>query len=202
MQIKNIVLGVAIIILTMFVTVNGINTFYTSPEYSDFCSEGRPFPKLVGDDEERICPAVCVKMYEIKNNACVLNLCGSGCGPDGINSFDTSEQCEIVLDGKNCYDLYNDANKKYSRNVFLIALPLGILIIAFGAYLFALESVGVGLMGGGVGTLIFGAGGYWRYADEWLKFVLSLVGLVVLIFFTYWINQKLSKNLFKRKKKK
>ncbi len=201
MQIKNLVLGIAIIILTMFVTIYGINTFYASPEYSDFCSEGRPILKLI-DDQERVCPAVCVRMYQLENGVCEFNGCGSGCGPDGLNSFDTLEQCEIGASGVNCNDLFEEANKIYSRNVFLIALPLGILIITLGAYLFALESVGAGLMGGGVGTLIFGAGGYWRYADEWLKFILSLIGLVVLIFFTYWINQKLSKDLFKKKKRK
>jgi len=195
-NIKNIVFGIAIFILTMFVSIYGINTFYTSPEYKDFCSEGRPFPKLV-DGEEQICPAVCVQMYEIKNSTCVLNTCGSGCGPDGINSFDTLAQCEIVLDGKNCYDLYDEANKVYSRNVFLIALPLGILIIALGAYLFSLEAVGVGLMAGGAGTLVYGSGGYWRYADNWLKFVLSLVGLVSLIMFAYWFNKE-RKNFWKK----
>lgn len=202
-SIKNIVFGIAIIVLTMFVTVYGINTFYSEPEYSDFCSEGRPFPKLV-DGEDRICPAVCVQMYEIKNSACVFNSCGSGCGPDSINSFDTLAQCEIVSSGKNCYKLLDEANKVYSRNVFLIALPLGILIIVLGAYLFSLEAVGVGLMAGGAGTLIYGSGGYWRYADNWLKFVLSLVGLVALIIFAYWFNSSdwnIWRKIKKRKKK-
>ena len=202
-NIKNIVFGIAILILTMFVTINGINTFYERPEYSDFCPEGRPVPKLI-DGEERICPTVCVEMYELEGGLCVFNECGSGCGPDGLNSFDTLEQCEIVASGKNCYDLFDNANEVYSRNVFLIALPLGILIIAFGAYLFSLEAVGAGLMGGGVGTLIFGAGGYWRFADNWLKFLLSLVGLVALIAFAYWFNTEkkhfLKKFFFKRKK--
>ncbi len=205
-SIKNIVFGVAIIILTMFVSIYGINTFYQQPEYGDFCSEERPFPfREKSDNEERICPAVCVQMYEIKDNACILNSCGSGCGPDGINSFDTLAQCEIILDGKNCYDLYEEANKVYSRNVFLIALPFGILIIFLGAYFFSLEAVGAGLMAGGVGTLIYGAGGYWQYADNWLKFVLSLVGLVTLISFAYWFNHEKKsfwKNLFFSRKRR
>lgn len=203
-SIKNIVFGIAIIILTMFVTIYGINTFYERPEYNDFCSEGRLVPKIVGEDRG-ICPAICVEMYEIENNECTFNECGSGCGPDGLNSFYTLEQCQIILSGENCYELYNDANEKYSRNVFLIALPLGILIIFLGAYFFSLEAVGAGLMGGGVGTLIFGAGGYWRYADEWLKFILSLVGLIALITFAYRFNQEKKsfwKNLFIKKGRK
>ncbi|MBU2053109.1 MAG: hypothetical protein V1788_00955 [Nanoarchaeota archaeon] len=37
MKIKNAVLGIAIVVLTIFVTVYGINTFYEKPVYDDFC---------------------------------------------------------------------------------------------------------------------------------------------------------------------
>jgi hypothetical protein len=198
-NIKNLVFGIAIFILTMFVSIYGINTFYSSPEYSDFCSDARyPQPDKL-NPEETICPAVCVEMYEISRDGseCVFNECGSGCGPNGINSFDTLNQCEIVLSGQNCWNLFDDAQEKYSRNVFMIAVPLGILILIVGAYLFSLEAVGVGLMAGGAGTLVYGAQNYWRYADEWLKFLVSLVGLVALITFAYWFNKE-KKGFWKR----
>lgn len=196
-NIKNLVFGIAIFILTMFVAIYGINTFYSEPEYSDYCSENRLFPVLDKNDT-RVCPAVCKEMYEINEDGseCVFNDCGSGCGPDGVNSFDTLQQCEIVLSGKKCYDLFDDAQEEYSRNVFLIAVPLGILIIALGAYFFSLEAVGVGLMAGGAGTLVYGSGRYWRYADEWVKFSVSLAGLIALIWFAYWFNKK-DKNFWK-----
>ena len=60
--------------------------------------------------------------------------------------------------------------------------------------LFSLESVGAGLMGGGIGTLIYGAGGYWEYAEDWIRFLSSVIGLVVLIWFAYWWNKKSSEN--------
>ena len=37
MILKNIVLGIAIIILTISVAVYGINLLYDKPEYADFC---------------------------------------------------------------------------------------------------------------------------------------------------------------------
>ncbi|HJZ19301.1 MAG TPA: hypothetical protein VJ208_04295 [Candidatus Nanoarchaeia archaeon] len=203
-NIKNIIFGIAILILTMFVSIYGINTFYEQPEYDDFCTNVR-YPQPAFDKtapNEIICPAVCVEAYEIKNGQCVFNECGSGCGPDGVNSFDTLEQCGIVLDGKNCWELYDNALEKHSRNVFIIAVPLGILILAIGAYFFALEAVGVGLMAGGAGTLIYGSQAYWRFADNWIKFAISLVGLVALIAFAYWFNKekKFWKRFFKGKK--
>ncbi len=197
---KSLVIGLAIIILTIFVSVYGINTFYEKPEYSNFCGEKIVKP-LISDTEEKICPSVCVEMYEIKENACSFNACGSGCGPDGINTFEKLSQCEIVLSGKNCYNLYDDARKTYSRNIFLIAIPLGVIIIVLGIFLFSLNSVGIGLMLGGIGTLIYGIGGYWRYTENWLRFLISLIGLVALIWLAYWFNRKSEKKERSRKKK-
>ncbi len=195
-NIKNIIFGLAIMILTIFVSVYGINTLYERPEYDDFCSSAR-YPVVDKLDEQPICPAVCVELYEIENSACVFNECGSGCGPDGLNTFDTQAQCELVLDGKNCYDEYDVAMKEYSKNVFIIAIPLGVVIIAIGASLFALESVGAGLMLGGAGTLFYGAQEYWYYAENLIKFITSLVGLIALIVFAYWFNSE-HKGFWKR----
>lgn len=195
MGLKNIVIGVAIIILTISVVIYGVNTFYPDPKYEDFCPSSKPY--AYSDKGERICPDVCIEMYEIKNSTCVFNECGSGCGPDATNSFETIEQCQLALSGKYCYDLYNDAREAYSRNIFLIALPLGIIIIAAGALIFGLEAVGAGLMGGGVGIILWGVGGFWQFAQNWLKFVLSLLGLIILIWLAYYFNKK-----FGEKKKK
>tara|TARA_Y100000034_G_C6749373_1_gene332976 strand:+ start:263 stop:556 length:294 start_codon:yes stop_codon:yes gene_type:complete len=95
---------------------------------------------------------------------------------------------------------HESAQEKYSKNLFLIALPLGIVIIALGAFVFGLESVGAGLMGGGVGIILYGVGAFWRFADDWLKFILSLIGLVAVIGLAYWFNSK-DWNIWKRKKR-
>ncbi|KHO52101.1 MAG: hypothetical protein QT05_C0026G0025 [archaeon GW2011_AR13] len=137
--IKNVVLGFAIFILTMFVTIYGINTFYERPQYNDYCEEF----KTVKYDNDYTCR----------------------------KDFET-------------------ASEKYSRNVFLIAVPLGILIIALGTFIFNLNPVGVGLMFGGIGTLIYGAGGYWQYSENLFKFLISLVGLGIVIWFAYRFNKK------------
>lgn len=196
-NIKNLVIGIAIIIMTIFVSVYGISTFVSKPEYDDFCSSGYVKPVIEG--EKRVCPAVCVPMYEIKQVECIttpcdpvceFNECGSGCGPDGVNTFEKLDQCELALSGKNCYDEYDNSMEKYSKTVFIIAIPLGVLIIFIGAFFFSLDAVGAGLMGGGVGTLIYGAGGYWRYASDWLRFLLSLAGLIAIIWLAYWFNKR------------
>ncbi len=194
MQMKNFVLGIAIMILTISVVVQGVGIFYDSPDYDDFCASSI-YPKPI--DNQTVCPAVCVELYEIENGECVFNPCGSGCGADGATTFETLEQCEIVLSGKNCYNVYQESRENYSKNLFLITFPLGIIILAVGAIFFGLEVVGAGLMGGGVGVILWGVGSFWEYAGNLLKFVLSLVGLVAVIYVAYYFNKK-----FDKKKKK
>ena len=177
MDIKNIIIGIAIIILTIFMGFYGINTFYPRPDYDDFCGDIKTQEKI--ETYER-CEEVGGKwsVYE-------------SIGP-------AEERAEGFCDRDYyCRQDLEDARRIRSRNVFFIALPLGIFIIVFGAFLFSLEAVGAGLMGGGVGTLIYGAGAYWPYSENWIRFVISLVGLVILIFLTYRFN-----TWFEKRKKK
>ena len=181
-------LGIAIIILTVFVTFYGINTIFPKPQYEDFCPNyAKPYPVETG----KTCPSVCVPMYQIDRDQCVYDECGSGCGPDNVATFETLEKCEQVIYDFKCYERYDSALKERARKVFFLALPLGILIIAFGAFSFGLEHVGASLMAGGVGTLIYGSGAYWPYTENWIRFSLSLLGLVILIWLAYFFSKKL-----------
>ena len=58
----------------------------------------RELPGASANDYQ-VCAAVCIPLWEIKNNACVFNSCGSGCGPDGITRFGTKNECELELYG-------------------------------------------------------------------------------------------------------
>ena len=174
MTIKTWVIGIAIMIVAIFVVVYGINTFYPSPQFNDFCNEDN-FGKLI--DNETSCVADGGKWF-----------------PNPAEPLDNGKIIEGYCDLEYyCRQDYDDASKARSRIIFFIALPLGIIIIALGAFLFSLEAVGAGIMGGGVGTILYGIGGYWNYTENWLRFLLSLIGLVILIFFAYWMNKKYKK---------
>ena len=179
MNVKNLVLGIAIIIVTISVVVYGINTFYDRPEYEDYCEDFKT-------------------VYHINTSDDCVDVGGRWNDYEGPNEpKDISGWCERDYA---CRQEYQDASETYRRNIFIIAIPLGILIIALGALAFDLDAVGAGLMGGGVGTIIYGVGGFWRYTEDWLKFIISLIGLVALIWLSYYFNKKfLEKG--KRKKK-
>lgn len=201
MSVKNYVIGIAILILTIAVVINGVNLFYgDNPDYNDYCSNVR-YPVAKPLNNESVCPAVCVELYEIQGGECVFNECGSGCGADGVVGFETQKQCEIVLSGETCYDAYDDAREDYAKNLFFITLILGILVIVIGALVFGLESVGAGLMAGGVGVILWGIVSFWSFADNWIKFVLSLIGLVALIYLAYYFNERLGRKKGKKSKR-
>lgn len=174
MKIKNVAIGIAIILLTIFVVIYGINTFYSAPEYEDFCGE--------------------FKTMEIINDSTICEEIGGKWEAYGAPKpvDETEGYCDRDF---TCRKEYNSAREKYSKNLFLTTLPLGILIIILGALIFKLESVGAGLMGGGIGIILWGVVGFWRFANNWLKFLLSLIALIILIWLAYYLNKK-----FKKKK--
>jgi len=84
---------------------------------------------------------------------------------------------------------------KLRRNLIikkcLTALPLDVAIIVIGALMFGLESVGAGLMFGGVGVIVYGVGGFWRFTEDWMKFTMSLVALIIVIWLAYYWNKRM-----------
>jgi hypothetical protein len=177
-NIKNIVIGIAIFILTLSVGIYGIGTLYgDEPQWNDYCPQINTITECIDAGGKWI------------NNTYV--------NPDGSFSIpaDGSKPIPVKEDGycdnyEKCNKELEDAQRKYSKKVFLTVLPLGIAIIAAGAIIFGLEAVGSGLMAGGVGIIIFGISRFWRFTEDWLKFVLSLVGLIVVIWLAYYANKK------------
>jgi hypothetical protein len=177
MQIKNVIIGIAILILTMFATIYGINTFYERPQYDKFCVDEFN-SKLIQTEQE------------------CLDINGKW---TSYVELKTPEQTPTGYCDQTyyCRQDYDDAQEKWTKNVFIIAVPLGILIIALGAFLISLEPVAAGLMAGGVGTLLYGTWGFFWQTNDKIRFIISLIGLVIVIALAYYFNKK-----FESKKRK
>ena len=180
-SVKNIIFGIAIFILAMFVGIYGLSTLYgEAPEYKDYCPEN------------------------LINQTMCESEGGSWVESTQLVTDARGETKPVPVGGGYCqYDYtpcqkeLENAEEKYFKKIFLTALPLGIVIILAGALILSLESVSAGLMLGGVGMVVYGTGTYWRFTDDWLKFVLSLAGLIILIFAAHWFNKK-EKGFWKR----
>ena len=171
MNIKNLVFGIAIFILTICVGVYGISTILgKAPQYDQVC----PVKQIISEQE-------CLQNGGIWNNYSYLD------APKPVPETPDG-YCDLY---SICQPQYDELNRIHSRNIFFFALPIGIIIIIIGALLFGLDAVGGGLMAGGVGILLYGIGSVWEYADDLVKFILSLIGLFVLIGVSYYANNRL-----------
>lgn len=177
MQLKNTIIGLAIVILTALVMGYGIETFYPSPEYSDFCGE---FKTAEITDTRESCEEI-----------------GGQWNDYGARPIRAVEE-NIVVTGYcdrdfTCRTQYDDTRETYSKNLFIITIILGVILIAVGGALFELEAVGAGIMGGGIITIIYGSIRYWEFAGDLFRFILSLIGLIFVIILAYWLNNRQKK---------
>jgi len=146
-KVKNLVLGFGIFIVYMLVLAQGIETFYPSPDYQDFCS----FPS---DLEARAQPIPIVE-------------------PD--------------LDCKKGFD---DARDIWSRNVFVIALIVGVITLIVGYSVLSSEPVGSALIASGIGAIFYASVTNWRnFTDVW-RFLLLVLAFVFLVWLALRLNKK------------
>lgn len=170
MKLKENLLAFAIAVLTIFVAFYGVNTFFPSVDYDDYCGDYR-VPKLAEDE------ATCVGLggeWVPQDIKCITEPC--------VQGF-----CDFF---SQCQEEYDSARESRGQKVFFVALPLAIILILIGAFVFGIEAVGTGIIGGGIGTLIYGSGAFWPYTENWIRFLISLIGLVVLIWLIYYFSRK------------
>jgi hypothetical protein len=179
MNIKNIIIGLAITILASFVAIYGIKAFYgDTPQYDDFCKD------------------IVIPQIQINSSEQCTSYNGKWISYEYAEPKPISEANGYCNFYEQCSKEYDTAQKKYSKNLFLVTIPVGVILIAIGAILFSLEAIGAGIMLGGVVTLIFGAGSFWPDANNLFRFLISLIGLIGVIIIGYWINKE-RKKIFK-----
>jgi len=175
---KHVLLAIAIGVLSALFIGYGINTFYPEPNYEDYCDEflrSKPFPV---DRDVEGCRAVEQNNRDYEND----------CYKDrGQPRYDYGEdQCRVYKECDFCQKEYDDVRDLYNRNVFVIAVILGITLIIVGGVILKLESVSSGLMGGGIIITLYGTLRYWGNMHDYLRFV--VLGLV--LFILIWIGYK------------
>jgi hypothetical protein len=187
MRIKNLVLGIGIVVVYALVLWQGIAAFYPQPMYEDFCDyvntpRAVPLKGIEGDIN-------CVYPVELdsKANACYKE--------KGEFRYEYDEN-GCVIDGycDECSILYNDASDKYSRNVFIISLIIGVITFIFGFTLLKIEPVGSALIGSGIYAVFYGTVWNWRNFGAGVRFGLLLLVLVLLIWIALRMNRRREKS--------
>lgn len=101
-----------------------------------------------------------------------------------------------------CNENYDLASEKYSKNMFGLSLVFGILIIVLSAILIDVNSISGGLMFGSLMFIIYGTGSYWRFMNDWGRFIILGIALGILIYVGFWMNKRGDKKTRKKKKRR
>lgn len=167
---KQRILTVAIaVVLTLFVAY-GISVFYEAPKYEKFCGV-EPKPVYLN---ETSCNA-----SEGKWNP---NYYPCPAEANGISGKCAEGYCDADFTCRKEFDLRNEV---YNRNVFVVSLFLGLVLMILGITL-KLESVSVGIMGGGALVIFYGVMRYWGELGKYWRLLLLGLVLATLI----WIGYK------------
>lgn len=89
-----------------------------------------------------------------------------------------------------CSDKYDEANKNYSKTMFIISLIFGVLVIAGCTIFISINSISGGLMFGSLMFIIYGTSRYWSYMDDLMRFIVLGAALAVLIYVSYWVSKR------------
>ena len=182
-SVKNLILGIGIFIVYLLMLGYGIEAFYPSPKYEDFCSfEGGRYP---------------VKAYDYTGGNCTfsksLQDAQDQCYADGgqpVFEYDNNGCTAAIKECDYCNKEFNDANKAYSKIVFVISLIAGVITLIVGFAILSVEPVGSALMASGVGAIVYGSIRNWQNLSDIWRFLLLLASLVLLIWIALRINKE------------
>ena len=159
-----IIVGI-VIVLNLFFNYS-ISLFYKEPDYSMYFPPSQVLEPINTKDE-------CLKVggqwtqYDWSNNTP---------GPKSANP-QLSGTCDTNFTKQ---QEYNQAQKVYQRNVFIILVILGIISFLVGAFV-ANEIIAIGFSWGGVLSFFIASVRYWSVADNLIKVLILAVALGTLI---------------------
>ncbi len=177
MKIKNIIIGIIIAVVFLMFAVYGTKLVYDAPVYEDFCKDNYPAPL------EKIGNCTISSELNLKIQDC-YNQRGNP-----ISVYD-EQGCQKDVNCDLCQINWDETQEHYSKNLFIISLIVGLIVIIISAFFLNVESVSGGLMFGSLMYIIYGTGSYWRFMNDWLRFIILGIALGILIYVGYRLARK------------
>ncbi len=179
-NVKNLVLGIGIIVVFALALWQGVEAFYPSPQYEKFCNT---IPT----------PAPLIKTGAVCNSSLNLQNQESRCYQQRGSPIYEYELNGCPLSVKEC-DLCNrdleKAQDEHAKKAFYIALIVGLLALIVGYSILTIEPVGSALIGSGIWSFFWGTLANWRNLSSIWRFLLLLLALLLIIFITIRLNTK------------
>lgn len=172
----NVVFGIGIAIILFIVITLGVQVFYKAPMYETFCNYSM-YPYATPVYDSSICPD---------------NMTVKDC-----NTLVKTKQS--TLDKQNeyynqCNKEYQDSDKSYGKNVFIINNFVGIIAIIVSLFLFSMVNIAAGTAFAGLALIIWGFMRGWQGTGDILKFIVAFIVAVLFIVFAVMVNKRYSKS--------
>jgi hypothetical protein len=173
-KVMNVVFGIGVAVILFIVALLGTQVFYKMPVYDKFCNVSYYSP---------------VYVYDF--NSCPGNITVAQCNMLIKNS--TMLTAEKDKEMQECNQKYNDAEKIYGRNVFVIMNVLGIVAVIVSLFLFSIMNIAAGVGFAGLAMIFYGFMRGWQGTGDILKFIVALIVAAIFIVFAVMVNKRLSK---------
>lgn len=158
-----LLLGIVVILNIFFTVVLALA--YPTPQYNDFCPQVNISPTDA---------ATC------DTQGGVWNTYTPGPPPaTDINSPKMTGYCDMYA---KCQVPYQKAADTHGLHAFVIMVGLGVLALIAGFMPIGSSIVSSGLSYGGVVALIVGSTEYWSSAGNWIRLLITTVGLIALLY--------------------
>jgi hypothetical protein len=193
---RQVFLAIAIAIVFAFFIGFGIEAFYKSPKYENFCPDNGP----INIETQQQCEDNGGRWADTQTDRLIVEKIAAPVSPSQYVCTKTGEttqnvtfNCQTIeqLEQTGYCDLYyycnqefQDASEKYNRNVFIIAVIFGVIALILGIIL-KIASVSSGLMGGGVLLIVYGIIRYWSGLQNYGRFIVLGIALAILIWIAY-----------------
>ena len=96
----------------------------------------------------------------------------------------TNEKIELEKEKSRLNKEFKEHKKRFQIHLFLVSAPVGIAAIIVGSVI-VVQSIGTGLIFGGIFALLNGYRWYWSELQDWMRFLSLLVAFIILIFIGY-----------------
>ncbi|MFA4890314.1 MAG: hypothetical protein WC587_01620 [Candidatus Paceibacterota bacterium] len=171
-NIKKWVLAISIVVVLNLFFNYGIYTFYKNPKFENFCK-----PELNSNfyTTRQACEAVGGLWNE--NFPKAVPMPAAPAENVRTGNIQTG-YCDVY---HTCQKDFNKTEAIYNRNVFIILVPLGLISLVVGLLMGISGAVSTGLSFGGILSMIIGSIRYWSDMNDYLRFGLLGVALIILI---------------------
>lgn len=178
MKVMNVVFGIGIAVILFIVVMLGTQVFYKEPT-ADSSGFNCTYPTQPLDY------SLCADNITIKdcNNLLKTN-----------PTLNLKAQAEYDA----CWQRFNEAEKTYGKNLFIINNVVGIIFVIISLFLFTMINIAAGTAFAGLALIIYGFMRGWQGTGDNLKFIVALIVATLFIVFAVVVNKRYSKSSKKK----